>query len=64
MCKTNDKNQSSSGGAGASGSLMRWAKLVIAAAFAAGLAALGATALLVNIFERKQEARNPFFRVV
>nr|HPJ99832.1 ammonia-forming cytochrome c nitrite reductase subunit c552 [Candidatus Hydrogenedentota bacterium] len=28
------------------------------------LAAFGVTALLVNIFERKQEARNPFFRVV
>jgi len=26
--------------------------------------AAGATALLVNIFERKQEARNPFYRVV
>ncbi len=33
-------------------------------ALAAGLAAAGVTALLVNIFERKQEARNPFFRVV
>jgi len=30
----------------------------------AALAAAGVTALLVNIFERKQEARNPFFRVV
>jgi nitrite reductase (cytochrome c-552) len=29
-----------------------------------GLATAGATALLVNIFERKQEARNPFYRVV
>lgn len=28
------------------------------------VAAFGVTALLVNIFERKQEARNPFFRVV
>jgi len=28
------------------------------------IAAFGVTALLVNIFERKQEARNPFFRVV
>src|SRR5215813_10611316 len=26
--------------------------------------AVGITALLVNIFERKQEARNPFYRVV
>lgn len=30
----------------------------------AALLAAGATALLVNIFERKQEARNPFYRVV
>lgn len=36
---------------------------VVAAAIAA-LAAVGGTALLVSIFERKQEARNPFFRVV
>src|SRR5512138_2340548 len=28
------------------------------------LVAAGTTALLINIFERKQEARNPFFRVV
>lgn len=28
------------------------------------LAAIGAAALLVNIMERKQEARNPFYRVV
>ena len=28
------------------------------------LVAMGALALLVNIFEHKQEARNPFFRVV
>ena len=30
----------------------------------AALAAVAVAALLVNIFERKQEARNPFFRVV
>ena len=30
----------------------------------AALAAAGITALLVNIMERKQEARNPFYRVV
>jgi nitrite reductase (cytochrome c-552) len=40
------------------------ARLVLYAAVAAALAAAGITALLVNIFERKQEARNPFFRVV
>ena len=30
----------------------------------AALAAVAATALLVNIFQRQQEARNPFYRVV
>ncbi len=30
----------------------------------AAVAAIGTTALLVNIIERKQEARNPFYRVV
>ena len=30
----------------------------------AAIAALAVTALLINIFERKQEARNPFYRVV
>jgi nitrite reductase (cytochrome c-552) len=39
-------------------------KWFVAAFFAAMLGALGITALLVNIFERKQEARNPFYRVV
>jgi nitrite reductase (cytochrome c-552) len=34
------------------------------AAVAAALVTLGVVALLVNIFERKQEGRNPFFRVV
>lgn len=38
-------------------------KILIAVGVTAVLAA-GVTALLVNIFERKQEARNPFFRVV
>ena len=37
--------------------------LLLAAAVAA-LVTLGVVALLVNIFERKQEARNPFYRVV
>ncbi|HYG35161.1 MAG TPA: ammonia-forming cytochrome c nitrite reductase subunit c552, partial [Clostridia bacterium] len=36
---------------------------LLAAAFAAG-ATLGGVALLVNIMERKQEAKNPFYRVV
>lgn len=39
-----------------------WLSLPLVAAVA--IAAFGVTALLVNIFERKQEARNPFFRVV
>ncbi|HUG52073.1 MAG TPA: ammonia-forming cytochrome c nitrite reductase subunit c552, partial [Vicinamibacteria bacterium] len=39
-------------------------RLVLIAAAAGGLVAAGTAALLVNIFERKQEARNPFYRVV
>lgn len=39
-------------------------RVVALAALAGAIAALGATLLLVNIFERKQEAKNPFFRVV
>ncbi|HBL30326.1 MAG TPA: ammonia-forming cytochrome c nitrite reductase subunit c552 [Acidobacteria bacterium] len=39
-------------------------KLIAAAAGIAALAAAGVTALLVNIFEHKQEARNTFYRVV
>src|SRR5262245_4430028 len=33
-------------------------------ALIAAVAAVGGLALLVNIFERKQEAKNPFYRVV
>jgi nitrite reductase (cytochrome c-552) len=40
------------------------ARALVVAAVAAGLVTLGVAALLVNIFERKQEARNPFYRVV
>ena len=40
------------------------ARLLFYTACAAALAAALVTALLVNIFERKQEARNPFFQVV
>lgn len=36
----------------------------MAAVIGAALAAVGGTALLVNIMERKQEAKNPFYRVV
>jgi nitrite reductase (cytochrome c-552) len=39
-------------------------RLVGVTAFVAALASAGITALLVNILERKQEARNPFYRVV
>src|ERR1044071_1851464 len=39
-------------------------KLIVLAAAAAALAAVGGVALLVNILERKEEARNPFYRVV
>lgn len=39
-------------------------KLLIAIVVLAAVAAIAITALLINIFERKQEARNPFYRVV
>ena len=39
-------------------------KIVAIAAFAAFAAAIAGVALLTNIIERKNEARNPFFRVV
>jgi nitrite reductase (cytochrome c-552) len=44
----------------------RWSgpRGLVIAAVAAALVTLGVVALLVNIFEHKQEARNPFFRVV
>ena len=42
----------------------RSAKVIALAAVGAAVAAVAAVALLVNIFERKQEARNPFYRVV
>jgi nitrite reductase (cytochrome c-552) len=42
---------------------MRSSRLILIVAVTA-LITVGITALLVNIFERKQEARNPFFRVV
>jgi len=38
--------------------------LFLVTVLVAGLAAAGGVALLVNIMERKQEARNPFYRVV
>src|SRR3712207_925423 len=42
----------------------RTIKLIVVTAFVAALVAVGGVALLVNIMERKQEARNPFCRVV
>jgi nitrite reductase (cytochrome c-552) len=42
----------------------RTLKLVVITAFVSALAAAGGVALLVNVMERKQEARNPFYRVV
>ena len=39
-------------------------RLIALTAIAAASGAAAVTALLVNIFERQQEARNPFFRVV
>ena len=39
-------------------------KVVPLTAIAAVLLTAGGLALLTNIFERKQEARNPFYRVV
>ena len=40
------------------------ARTLVLAALVAAVATLGIAALLVNIFERKQEGRNPFYRVV
>src|SRR5215212_2185965 len=39
-------------------------KLVVVASLVAALAAVAGVALLVNILQRKEEARNPFYRVV
>jgi nitrite reductase (cytochrome c-552) len=39
-------------------------RVVLYTAVAAAIAAAAVTALLINIFERKQQARNPFYRVV
>ncbi len=47
-----------------SGAAPRSTRLLIATVVLAGVAALAVTALLVNIFERKQESRNPFVKVV
>lgn len=39
-------------------------RLLLAVVILAAIATVAVTALLINIFERKQEARNPFYRVV
>ncbi len=44
--------------------LGRTLRLLLPFGAVALIVAAGVTALLINIFERKQEARNPFFRVV
>ncbi len=42
----------------------RLVSLLIVTAVAAAVIAVGVTALLVNVFQRKSEAKNPFYRVV
>jgi nitrite reductase (cytochrome c-552) len=42
----------------------RPSRLVLAVVVLAAVAAIALAALLVNIFQRRQEARNPFYRVV
>ncbi|HWQ91023.1 MAG TPA: ammonia-forming cytochrome c nitrite reductase subunit c552 [Clostridia bacterium] len=42
----------------------RTLRIFVIALAASALVAIGAVALLVNIMERKQEAKNPFYRVV
>jgi nitrite reductase (cytochrome c-552) len=42
----------------------RQTALIVGIVAVSALAAVGAAALLVNIFERQQEARSPFYRVV
>ena len=50
------------GGAGRKGPGL--GRTILVAGVVAAVAGAGVTALLVNIFERKQEAKNPFYRVV
>ncbi len=60
----NSPSAAATGAAGGRYSRRRLVALFLGVAAAAALAGFAVTALLVNIFERKQEARNPFFRVV
>ncbi len=57
--RSTNRNDGRNGGAGSNRAL-----LIVMTAVIAALAATGGAALLVSIFERKQEARNPFYRVV
>ena len=57
MNRHSEKSSSQDGAA-------RQGLLFVAVALVAALAAAGGAALLINIMERKQEARNPFYRVV
>lgn len=58
----NSDNSSVSGRPASSG--RRSVTLVLVAAAAAALVAVGGLALLTSVIEHKQEAKNPFFRVV
>jgi len=60
MTAAPNDSSSQSGGTGRSKRLI----VIAMTAVVAALAAAGGVALLVNILERKQEARNPFYRVV
>src|SRR5262245_10774489 len=46
------------------GSGQNWRRVAVWTAVVSAAAAVGVIALLVSIFEHKQEARNPFYRVV
>ena len=59
MTKTPDRSDTGNGSRKG-----RTFKLIVLVAFVSAIAAAGGAALLVNIMERKQEARNPFYRVV
>lgn len=50
--------------AGRSGTTGRMSRMLIGVIVATAIVTVGVSALLLNIFERKQEARNPFIRVV
>lgn len=61
---TNAESEARADEAKAKSPRMYGLKVVVLVAFIAFVAAIGGFALLTNIIERKQEARNPFFRVV